>query len=89
MLLKQSLSVICRFTLPRVSADTWIPIDPFYLTWKARKYNQMPRFIELTGEINSKSPEHVINRVGEALNSCGKSVKGCRVLIWITVQRKC
>lgn len=58
-----------------------IPIDPFYLTWKAREYAQTTRFIELAGEINTVMPEHVINRVAEALNSHGKPVKGSRILV--------
>jgi UDP-N-acetyl-D-glucosamine dehydrogenase len=58
-----------------------IPIDPFYLTWKAREYGQSTRFIELAGEINTKMPEHVVHGVGEALNEFGKPVKGSRVLV--------
>jgi UDP-N-acetyl-D-glucosamine dehydrogenase len=58
-----------------------IPIDPFYLTWKAREYGQTTRFIELAGEVNTTMPEHVINRVAEALNSQGKPVKGSRILV--------
>ena len=44
-----------------------IPIDPFYLTWKAREYGEATRFIELAGEINTKMPEYVVHRVGDAL----------------------
>src|SRR5947207_2869618 len=58
-----------------------IPIDPFYLTWKAREYSQHTRFIELAGEINTRMPEHVIHRVGDALNSQRKSINGSRVLV--------
>jgi UDP-N-acetyl-D-glucosamine dehydrogenase len=58
-----------------------IPIDPFYLTWKAREYGQNTRFIELAGEVNSSMPEYVIHRVAEVLNTRKKSVKGSRVLI--------
>jgi len=58
-----------------------IPIDPFYLTWKAREYGQNTRFIELAGEVNSAMPEYVVHRVMEALNSRCKSVKGSRVLV--------
>jgi UDP-N-acetyl-D-glucosamine dehydrogenase len=58
-----------------------IPIDPFYLTWKAREYGQHTRFIELAGEINTAMPQHVVNRVAEALNHHGKPVKGSKVLI--------
>jgi UDP-N-acetyl-D-glucosamine dehydrogenase len=58
-----------------------IPIDPFYLTWKAREYNQHTRFIELAGEINTRMPEHVVHRIGDALNAEGKSVKGSTILV--------
>ena len=58
-----------------------IPIDPFYLTWKAREYGQHTRFIELAGEINTAMPEYVVNRVGEALNARKKSIKGSRILV--------
>jgi UDP-N-acetyl-D-glucosamine dehydrogenase len=58
-----------------------IPIDPFYLTWAARKYGLNTRFIELAGEINLSMPQYVVNRVGEALNELGKPVKGSRVCI--------
>src|SRR5438034_4991555 len=58
-----------------------IPIDPFYLTWKAREYGQHTRFIELAGEINTRMPEHVIHRVSDALNSQRKSINGSRVLV--------
>ena len=58
-----------------------IPIDPFYLTWKAREYGVHTRFIELAGEVNSGMPEWVVNKVAEALNDRGRSVKGSRVLV--------
>src|SRR4029079_9802391 len=58
-----------------------IPIDPFYLTWKAREYGQNTRFIELAGEINTAMPRHVINRTAEALNARKKSVNGSRILV--------
>jgi UDP-N-acetyl-D-glucosamine dehydrogenase len=58
-----------------------IPIDPFYLTWKAREYGHSTRFIELAGEINSAMPEYVVERVGQALNAVSKSVRGSKVLI--------
>jgi len=58
-----------------------IPIDPFYLTWKAREYGQHTRFIELAGEINTSMPDYVIHRVGEALNSQRKALNGSRVLV--------
>jgi len=58
-----------------------IPIDPFYLTWKAREYGQNTKFIELAGEVNTAMPEYVVNRAAEALNDLGKAVKGSRVLL--------
>ncbi|WP_414661860.1 nucleotide sugar dehydrogenase [Horticoccus sp. 23ND18S-11] len=58
-----------------------IPIDPFYLTWKAREYGQHTRFIELAGEINTAMPEYVVHRVADALNSGKKSINGSRILI--------
>ena len=58
-----------------------IPIDPFYLTWKAREFGQNTRFIELAGEINTAMPVHVINRAAEALNAVKKPMNGSRVLI--------
>lgn len=58
-----------------------IPIDPFYLTYKAREFGQATRFIELAGEINSRMPRYVVDRVGEALNANGKAIKGSRVLV--------
>ena len=58
-----------------------IPIDPFYLTWKAREYGQATRFIELAGEINTRMPEHVVACVAEALNTVKKPLNGSRVLV--------
>jgi len=58
-----------------------IPIDPFYLTWKAREYDMPTRFIELAGEINTQMPYWVVHRIGEALNGHKKSIKGSKVLI--------
>jgi UDP-N-acetyl-D-glucosamine dehydrogenase len=58
-----------------------IPIDPFYLTWKAREYGKNTRFIELAGEVNTAMPQHVIHRVAEALNNEKKPVKGSRILL--------
>src|SRR6185369_9372651 len=58
-----------------------IPIDPFYLTWKAREYGQNTRFIELAGEINTAMPNYVIHKVADALNAHCKSVNGSRILI--------
>jgi len=58
-----------------------IPIDPFYLTWKAREYGQHTRFIELAGEINTRMPEHVVHRVADALNTQCKAINGSKILI--------
>jgi UDP-N-acetyl-D-glucosamine dehydrogenase len=58
-----------------------IPIDPFYLTWKAREFGKATRFIELAGEINTAMPEYVVGRVAEALNSHRKAANGSRVLL--------
>jgi UDP-N-acetyl-D-glucosamine dehydrogenase len=58
-----------------------IPIDPFYLTWKAREYGVNTRFIELAGEVNSSMPEYVISKVGSALNSIKKNFNGSKILV--------
>jgi UDP-N-acetyl-D-glucosamine dehydrogenase len=58
-----------------------IPIDPFYLTWKAHQYGVHTRFIELAGEINSSMPHWVVGKVVDALNNQKKSVKGSRILV--------
>lgn len=58
-----------------------IPIDPFYLTWKAREYGQVTKFIELAGEINTAMPGYVVNRTAEALNTSRKPINGSRVLL--------
>jgi UDP-N-acetyl-D-glucosamine dehydrogenase len=58
-----------------------IPIDPFYLTWKAREYGMPTRFIELAGEINTDMPHYVVTKTLEAMNERGKSLKGSKVLV--------
>jgi UDP-N-acetyl-D-glucosamine dehydrogenase len=58
-----------------------IPIDPFYLTWKAREYGVNTRFIELAGEVNTAMPEWVVGKVMQALNERGRALKGSRVLV--------
>ena len=58
-----------------------IPVDPFYLSWKAKEWDFRTRFIELAGEINTNMPYHVLASVGGALNSHKKSVNGSRVLV--------
>lgn len=58
-----------------------IPIDPYYLTWVARKYGMATRFIELAGEVNTHMPEYVIHKLAERLNDVGKPIKGSKVLM--------
>lgn len=58
-----------------------IPIDPFYLTWKAREFGMATRFIELAGEINTSMPQYVIQRLESALSDKGKPIRGSRILI--------
>lgn len=58
-----------------------IPIDPFYLTWKAREYGVNTRFIELAGEVNSHMPDYVIEKVGLALNDHNRSIKDSKILV--------
>lgn len=58
-----------------------IPIDPFYLTWKAREHGRVTRFIELAGEINRGMPEWVVEKTAEALNEDSKSVKGSNIIV--------
>jgi len=58
-----------------------IPIDPFYLTWKAREYGVHTRFIELAGEVNASMPDYVVGKIAAALNSRRKSIMGSRILV--------
>ena len=58
-----------------------IPIDPFYLTWKAREYDFSTRFIELAGEINTQMPYYVVQKTTDALNERGTTIKGAKILI--------
>tara|TARA_B110000438_G_scaffold234431_1_gene230835 strand:- start:5953 stop:7284 length:1332 start_codon:yes stop_codon:yes gene_type:complete len=58
-----------------------IPIDPFFLTWKAKKVGMNTRFIDLAGEINANMPNYVVQKVGEALNTVSKSIKDSKILI--------
>lgn len=58
-----------------------IPIDPFYLAWKAKEYNTKAKFIELAGEINRKMTEHIAHRIGRALNDDKKCIRGSKILI--------
>ncbi|ACL64824.1 nucleotide sugar dehydrogenase [Anaeromyxobacter dehalogenans 2CP-1] len=58
-----------------------IPIDPFYLTWKARQFEFQTRFIELAGEVNTEMPRYVVHRTMEALDARGRTLKGAKVLV--------
>ncbi len=58
-----------------------IPLDPFYLSWKAKQFDFSTRFIELAGEINDKMPEYVVNKAAETLNKDKKSINGSKILI--------
>ncbi|MCO7546701.1 UDP-N-acetyl-D-glucosamine 6-dehydrogenase [Stutzerimonas nitrititolerans] len=58
-----------------------IPIDPFYLTWKAREYGLHTRFIELSGEVNRAMPEYVLSKLMDGLNERSKALKGSRILV--------
>jgi UDP-N-acetyl-D-glucosamine dehydrogenase len=58
-----------------------IPVDPFYLSWKAREYDFSTRFIELAGEVNTAMPYHVVEAIASALNQREKSLKGSKLLI--------
>ncbi|WP_264739725.1 nucleotide sugar dehydrogenase [Cytobacillus firmus] len=65
-----------------------IPIDPFYLTWKAREYNYHTRLIELAGEINNSMPEYVVNRVMQILNDEGKALRGSKIALMGVAYKK-
>src|SRR5262249_5217387 len=58
-----------------------IPVDPFYLSWKAREYDFSTRFIELAGEVNTAMPYHVVDAIAEALNQHKKSLNGSKLLV--------
>jgi UDP-N-acetyl-D-glucosamine dehydrogenase len=58
-----------------------IPVDPYYLSWKAREYDCSTRFIELAGEVNTAMPYHVVDAIAAALNNHKKSLKGAKILI--------
>ena len=58
-----------------------IPIDPFYLSWRARQFGLNTRFIELAGEVNTAMPEYVVGRVAEALNEVGKPIRGSQIFV--------
>ena len=58
-----------------------IPLDPFYLSWKAREHGESPKFIELAGDVNLRMPHYVVGKLQSALNDRGRAVKGSRVLV--------
>ncbi len=58
-----------------------IPLDPFYLSWKAREHGESPKFIELAGDVNLRMPHYVVGKLQAALNDRGRAVKGSRVLV--------
>ena len=58
-----------------------LPVDPFYLTWKAREYDLSTEFIELAGKINASMPEHCVTRIERALNDLRKPVNGTKILL--------
>jgi UDP-N-acetyl-D-glucosamine dehydrogenase len=65
-----------------------IPIDPFYLSWKARQSGFEARFIELAGHVNGSMPEYVVDRIGEALNSVKKPINGSRIHLFGIAYKK-
>jgi len=65
-----------------------IPLDPFYLSWKAKEYNFWARFIELAGEINEQMPHYVVSKTIYALNKAEKAVNGSKILIWGVAYKK-
>jgi UDP-N-acetyl-D-glucosamine dehydrogenase len=68
-----------RFTPGPGVGGHCIPVDPYYLSWRAREFDFVDRFIELAGDINLAMPRHVVDLVGEALNDRGRALKGARV----------
>jgi UDP-N-acetyl-D-glucosamine dehydrogenase len=58
-----------------------LPVDPFYLTWKAREYDLATEFIELAGKVNQRMPHYCVEKIERALNDAGKPVRGSRILI--------
>ena len=58
-----------------------LPVDPFYLTWKAREYDMATEFIELAGKVNKQMPYFCLEKIERALNDAGKPVRGSRILI--------
>lgn len=65
-----------------------IPLDPFYLSWKAKEYNFYTRFIELAGEINEQMPHYIVTRINFVLNKHKKAIKSAKILIWGVAYKK-
>jgi UDP-N-acetyl-D-glucosamine dehydrogenase len=65
-----------------------IPLDPFYLTWKAREYGVTPKFIELAGEVNEQMPHYVVEKLQAALNDRGKAMKGSKIMVFGLAYKK-
>src|SRR5262249_13397318 len=65
-----------------------IPLDPFYLSWKAREYGVAPRFIELAGEVNVQMPRYVVQKLQAALNDRGKAMKGSKIMVFGLAYKK-
>jgi UDP-N-acetyl-D-glucosamine dehydrogenase len=63
-----------------------IPVDPYYLSWKAREYDFYTKFIELAAEVNSEMPYHTVRKVIQGLNQRGRSIREASVLAWCCVQ---
>jgi len=72
---------------PRVGGHC-IPLDPFYLSWKAKEHNFWTRFIELAGEINEQMPHYTVTMVNYALNKQGKSIRNSKILVWGVAYKK-
>ena len=77
---QQALRFHAVLSGPR-SGGHCIPIDPFYLSWKAKEYDFSTRFIQLAGEINTSMPHYVIEKIGAALNDRARSIRGSKVLV--------
>lgn len=72
---------------PRVGGHC-IPLDPFYLSWKAKEYNFWPRFIELAGDINDQMPHYMVSFANSALNRAGKSIRNSKILVFGVAYKK-
>ena len=59
-----------------------LPVDPFYLTWRAREFDFSTEFIELAGKINQQMPYHCVEKIERVLNDTGKTVRGSRIIVF-------